>query len=234
MTTTAGHLQSIAQLWPDLQDALGGRTQSTWPPVTLHAYLAALDAEEIEAAHHRAAALRQLERSPDQIGVRPVPIRLAVHDTMRMVETVLVQLADQIAANIQRSPLTDAPRSWPAADRARRDALARADREHPHRWRYTGTRTAPQAALWLWARVEQIPGPCRPLTAQHQQRIATIAQGAADRIERVLDTGTRTAVLDAPCPDCSGRLTVTGGAGTTPIAHCTSCGRTWTTPTAAA
>ncbi|KMS78682.1 hypothetical protein ACZ91_63350 [Streptomyces regensis] len=229
MTTTATHLRAIVQLWPDLYDALGA------PPILgafgqgLRGYLRALE----DADREEAAALRALERSPDQIGVRPAPIRIRVHDTMRLVEKVMVDLADQIAADIQRSPLTAAPASWPPADRARRDALAAADREHPHRWQYVGSRTAPQAALWLCARVENIPGPQKPLTEEHHQKIATTAAGAADRIEQVLDTGARTAALEPPCPDCAGQLTVHGGAGTPPTAHCVGCGRTWTAPAAA-
>ncbi|MER5769570.1 hypothetical protein [Streptomyces sp. NPDC001985] len=237
MTTAAQHLRTIARTWPDLHEALGTPAIHHGFGQGLRDYLAqldALDAEEIEAQRHHAAALRQLERSPDQIGVRPVPIRLAVHDTMRLVTAALVECADRLAADIQRSPMTDAPRSWPAADRARRDQLAEEDRNNPQRWRFTGNRTAIDAALWLCARADGIPGPQRPLTDAEHKRIAITAAGAVERIERVLDTGARTAALAPPCPDCGGRLTAHGGAGAAPTAHCGGCGRTWASPASAA
>lgn len=88
MTTTA-HLRTIALHWTDLQDALGGASAPVWPPAgRMRDYLRSLDdldAEEAEAERHRALALRTLERDPAQLGERPIPIRLRIHDTMRIV-----------------------------------------------------------------------------------------------------------------------------------------------------
>jgi hypothetical protein len=63
-------------------------------------------------------------------------------------------------------------------DRQRRVQLALADQRDPKRWRYTGRRTAPHAALWLLARVERAAGPCRRITEGEEQRIGTVAAGA--------------------------------------------------------
>lgn len=222
--TTATHLRTIATTWTDLQQALGAPATIGAFGLGLRGYLTAL--EEHDATE--AAALRALERDPAQIGERPAPIRLRVYDTMRAVEAALVELADQTAADVQRSPMSGAPRNWPAGDRARRDQLARADALDPRRWKYTGgrRRTATYAALWLCARVEARPGPFLPLADEQHHRIARVAAGAAERIERVLDIGSETATLAELC-GCGGRIDVHGGAGASPLAHCAGCGRIW-------
>ncbi|MFB8772124.1 hypothetical protein [Streptomyces broussonetiae] len=248
MTTTATHLRTIALHWADLHDALGT------PPLVdgfgkgLRGYLAAL--EELnpdQLAYERSQALldRTLERAdsaPDAPGERPIPIRLHIHATMRIVEAALIACADDIARTTQRAPIT-APSARrtaiapyrtqreadiAAADRARRAQLAHADLTDPRRWRYTGRRTAPHAALWLLARVERKPGPCRPITDTEEHRIGTVAAGAADRIERALDIAAQRRTLARPCSDCGGAIDVHGGEGRAPVAHCTGCGRIWT------
>lgn len=182
------------------------------------------------------------DRDPAQIGQRPVPIRLVIADTMRAVEAALVHCADDIAQRVQRAPivgptarrtathpyLTQREADIAAADRARRQQLAHADLVDPRRWRYTGRRTAPHAALWLLARIKRAPGPCRRLTDDEEQRIGAVAAGAAARVERALDIAAQQRTLSTPCPDCGGAVDVHGGEGRVPVAHCTGCGRIWT------
>lgn len=234
MTTTTHHLRAIALHWTDLQDALATPTQHSWPPVELSGYLRAID--EYDAGE--AAALRALERDPAQIGQRPVPIRLAVYDTMRMVEAALVDTADGIARTNQRAQILPFgpdrrtlhdPQVWSAADRARRARLAMADATDPQRWRYTGKRTAPHAALWLCARVHGIRWPGTALTEQQHRHVATVAAGALHRIETALDLADVRRELTAQhtCA-CGGTIEVYGGAGATPVARCQSCGALWT------
>ncbi len=232
-TTTAEHLSTVIRHWPDLHDALGGGAAPTWPPAgRMSDYLRSLeqhDADQLEAERHRALALRTLERDPAQLGERPIPIRLTIHETMRVVQAALVETADQIAGSVQRPVMGLLPDGYPAADRARREQLVMQDRRDPRRWSWTGTRPdAPHAALWLLGRVQGSPGPFRPLTGPQRDHIAAVARGCAQRIEQALDVGTRTAQLARPCPDCGGRLQLHGGAGTPPVAHCTRCGHTWT------
>ncbi|MFF9199987.1 hypothetical protein ACF09L_32750 [Streptomyces sp. NPDC014779] len=241
--TTAEQLQQIARLWPDLTEALAAPTQHSWPPVELRGYLAAmeqLDADEQEARRHRAAALRTLERNPDQLGARPVPISLAVHDTMRAVEAALVDTADRLARAVQRPPMQPpAPAraavartrgerlAW--ADRARRAEQARQDADDPRRWRSTGSsRTAVRAALWLSGRADGSPGPFRPLTAVEQRQLGVVAAGALGRVEAALDLadGHRTLASTHPCA-CGGTIEVYGGAGAQPVARCKGCGALW-------
>ncbi|MFI1942040.1 hypothetical protein ACH44C_33520 [Streptomyces purpureus] len=222
---TATTLRTIATLWPALDDALAAPTQHSWPPVELRSYLAAL--EQHDAAE--AAALRGLERNPDQLGTRPVPINLRVLDTMRLVEAALHETCDQIAAANQRQPITPAPAEWPTRDRIRRNKLANADLHHAHRWHYTGRRPgAIHAALWLCARVEGIGWPGRPLTDVQRRHIASVAAGTLARIERALDLadGRRDLTSRHACP-CGGTIQVHGGAGARPVARCKSCGAIW-------
>ncbi|MBZ6250540.1 hypothetical protein KVH27_19430 [Streptomyces olivaceus] len=243
MTTTATHLRTCALHWADLHEAAGTPAQLGAFGLGLRGYLARLDqADRDEYGYDRAHAahLRSLERDPIQIGERPVPVRLHILDTMRMVEAALVACADDIAHAAQRVPIAGptarrtavAPyRSQreadiAAADRARRTQLAHADLVDPRRWRYTGRRTASHAALWLLARIERAPGPCRRITEQEEQRIGNVAAGAAARVERALDIAAQQRTLSTPCA-CGGAIDVHGGEGRTPVAHCTGCGKIW-------
>src|SRR5579884_3218027 len=94
--TAADHLATVIRHWPDLAEALAARQADTWPPTMGIARI--IDAEDREMA----AAERAADRNPEQIGVRPAPLRIHILDTMRTVEAALVHLADQVAADIQR------------------------------------------------------------------------------------------------------------------------------------
>ncbi|WP_327710061.1 hypothetical protein OG912_16930 [Streptomyces sp. NBC_00464] len=241
-TRTDQHLFTVVYHWRDLNDALATRP-TTWPPtmgIGIISARAQTD-EEREAAGYRAAALRALERSPDQVGWTAAPLRIDVLDTIRTVEAGLIELADQTAAAIQHAPITPAParRSWPDDPRARRTAesddrrrnqLALRQAKDPRRWRYTGQRTAPLAALWLLARTQGVRGPWRPLTDEEQHRIDVVAAMSARLVERALDIGDNRARLDIRCPICDGPLDLHGGAGAAPVVRCAKCGRTWTQP----
>ncbi|MEV6174931.1 hypothetical protein AB0L99_42865 [Streptomyces sp. NPDC051954] len=61
-----------------------------------------------------------------------------------------------------------------------------------------------------------------------EQLIGNVAEEASARVERALDIGARTSSLVRPCPECSGQLEMYGGAGASPVAHCTKCGHIWT------
>jgi hypothetical protein len=223
-TTTAQQLQQIARHWPDLEDALGTHT-SSWPPVTLRPYLTALEQYDADEA----ANLRALERNPEQLGTRPVPINLRVHDTMRMVEAALLETATQIAAANQRAVMQPAPANWPTRDRIRRNQLAAADARDPQRWKFTGMPAgAVRAALWLSARAEGARWPGRPLLEEQHRHVAQVAAGALQRIEAVLDLADQRRELTAThaCP-CGGTIEVYGGAGAQPVARCKGCGAIW-------
>lgn len=120
-------------------------------------------------------------------GITTAPLRLDVLDAKLTVEAGLIELAEQTAAAVQHAPITPAPprRSWPTDPRARRTAqaddtrrnrLALRQSKDPRRWRYTGQRTAPLAALWLLGRTRGVRRPWRPcasVTGRARRRWAT-------------------------------------------------------------
>lgn len=257
--TTSQHLRTIINLWPDLHDALGQRATIGAFGLGLRGYLAALeqyDAEEALTLHHTQQLVTTRDehgrtryqcahcehvgpghthpvsedRSPDQLGERPVPISLRVYGTMRAIEAALAECADAIAAEAQIEPTPFPTKDWPADDRARRTARARADLADPRRWRFRGTTPpAPYTALWLCARVERRPGPFRALTEQQLRHIANVAAGAVARMEAVLDLADGQKELgDGHRCACGGKIVVYGGAGATPCANCQDCGALWT------
>lgn len=212
------HLDLIINRWHDLAQALTATTRpASWPPAgRLVTHLRQTEDPETQRA----------ARDGSGAGEHPAPLNLDVLDTMQAVQATLVDLADQVAALIQRPAISHAPRDWPPADRARRDQLADADAADPRRWRYTGTRTAPYAAAWLAARLDTIPGPFAPLPGTEAGRIGRTAQTAAEQVLRALAEQRRGQTLNRPC-HCGGRLDVYGGDGTAPAVNCRDCGRTW-------
>ncbi|EFE74549.1 hypothetical protein SSIG_02095 [Streptomyces filamentosus NRRL 11379] len=134
------------------------------------------------------------DRDPAQLGERPVPLRLHVVDACRMIELVLVRLADEIAARDAHDPA-----DW-------------------HNGR-PEDRTAPVAAGWLLTRIGD--GPCCPTHDTDRARIAERAREAAARIDRVLGTGRMSRVLAGmPCPWCAGDLVIHTEAGTVMSVTC--------------
>lgn len=237
-TTPQQHLSLVINHWGDLTNALPAGGTGTAFGIGLTAYLDYLDrADADEVAEQREARSWQRDGTMP-LGERPVPIRLRVHDTMRAVERVLLELADQIAAVTQRPAISPAPASWPTADRERRNLLAAAERDDPRRWSWTDprSRTAVLAAVWLQHRLEDAPGPFTPLTALHRDHIATIAAGAAQRVLQALDMTRRTQQAPFPCPHCRGTLRIEGGDGRPPRVRCTAkaCGWARTAVTDAA
>ncbi|MFJ5804842.1 hypothetical protein [Streptomyces sp. NPDC093093] len=234
MTTSpaALHLATIGILWPHLDQALDQHGTAAWPPAgRMRDYLTALDQAD-------AAELRALERDPQQVGETRAPLNIRILDTARIVERLLVDLADEIAPQITEPSSTHAPidwqaRGWTPGDRRRRDTTATLEQADPTRWRYVGLRTVEYAAGWLYARTVGEDGPFRPLTLHHQERITVIAAGCADRIRSALQLLDHQHTLPTPCPRCRGTLVMTTGAAD-PRAQCSDCGRVWTLYTPAA
>lgn len=242
-TTTATHLRTVAIHWTDLHEALGQPAIIGGFGRGLRGYLAHLDTTDPDQTD---TSLRAQDRDPMQLGVRPIPVRLHILETMNTVHVDLLECADAIAETVQRPPIAPpAPRRAAVArtraervmweDHARRVQAAQEDAADRRRWRWTGPRPdAPYTALWLLARIEGVPGPFRRITEQEEQHISTVAKAAADRVERALDIAAQQRTLSTPCPDCGGPLDVHGGEGRLPVAHCTGCGRIWTEQTPAA
>lgn len=238
---TAIHLQFVIDSWPHLTEMLDTRHGAPWPPAArMNDYIASLEkvdatAEEIaEAAAHLRAGRRLAERADSRftLGESPAPIRLQVLDTMRSVQHQLVYLADVLAQEIQRQPMTKAPTHWLFCDQLRRNRAAREDAEDPRRWRYRQTRSAVYAAAWLCNRALGDPGPFLPLGPSRARRIAAAAGQAHEQIERTLDGVRRAQVVDRPCPLCGGTLGMASGDGQLPVVACFGCLQEWTLPLA--
>lgn len=185
------------------------------------------------------------DRGPGQLAELPAPVRLHVVDACAAIEAELCELADQIAAEVQRPVITAPDPAWSPADRRRRSELADEDAADERRWHYTRTcRTAPRAAQWLLDRLDGAPGICAPITGGHRVRIAAAARAAAERIERTLGAERRHVPMpdDRPCPWCGGALMMHRGGTDTPVVTCETgagCGapvplvdgrRTWKMP----
>ncbi|MFB7285466.1 hypothetical protein [Actinacidiphila glaucinigra] len=176
------------------------------------------------------------DRDPAQLGARPVPIRLSIIDTSITIREALIACAEYTAELVQRQPiLPPAPRRAAVArtraerlawkDHARRIDAAMRDRNDPRRWRFQagGHPTAPDAALWLLARLVGDPGPFTALTPAHRGHIATVARENA-RLLRVAIRDERThRVLDGmACPGCKGELVFHQGGGEPDIVSCSA------------
>jgi hypothetical protein len=245
----AADLAMIRALWPVLHAATTTRQHTTWPP-TMGIAAHVRDLNERDAATETRAA----ERSPDQIGASPAPVRLAILDTIRQVTADLVHVADVIAAETQRPPISRAPRTagWTGWEIEQRDRLAAADRTDHRRWPWPGRTTGaddtrsgtahpipagadplrrdtPSACRWLAGRLGDAPGPFVPLTTRQRSLIATTAAAALAAVEHALELTTRRAPLARPCPLCGAVLTLATGDGDPPTVTCTgtTCRRRW-------
>ncbi|WP_432160752.1 hypothetical protein [Streptomyces sp. NRRL F-5630] len=215
-------------------------------PRTGAEYLRALDAHDaVETALDRTAAA-PAEREHLVLAEQPAPLRLHVVDACRAVEIALCSIADEIAAEVQRSPISP-PRRAIAGDEAALDLdlLAMRDAVDERRWRYNlGERTALRAAEWLLARLHDEAGPFLPLDEAQRARIGRIAREAARRIERTVGIEQRRAypMDDRPCPWCGATLTMHRGGSDADTVTCENgydCGapvpvvegrRTWAAP----
>lgn len=231
VTDAATDLRTIIRHWADLRDMLDTPPVASWPPSGLAAYLAALD-EHDRAQLQAEAAREHAERNTDALGEHPAPLRLAVLDTIRTVETALVTLADQIASSVQRPPISSPPagRGWTDELHRQVSLLAVRDQADPRRWRWHGERSAVYAARWLTGRVEGTPGPFRPLTPTQHRHIAQVAAEAARRVQTALGMDRRSRHLPRPCPRCGATLTLHTGGDRDPEVTCAGGCRPWTGP----
>jgi len=239
MTSTATaeqaaiHLQYVIHSWPQLTRMLTTRHTSTWPPVMGIQHVLDDQDDPDEVAEQR-AALRLAERADSRytLGSSPAPIRLHIVDVMRTIETDLVYLADIIATEVQRPPISNAPAHWLPAEQEKRNKIAAEDAADWRRWRYRQHRSAVYAAAWLSGRLDGEPGPFLPLGPSRLARIATAAKTAHDQIQQALN-GVRTAqVVDRPCPLCGGTLGISSGDGEEPLVVCFGCQQQWQLPSA--
>lgn len=224
---TAADLRTIAAYWGDLRDMLDTPTITTWPPSGLANYLAALD-EDALAQHRADQAAEHAERTATAMGERPVPLRLAVFDTITAITGQLLYLADQVADAVQR-PAHPVRRSAGPGDTHGQAArlTAMQDKADPRRWKWNGGgRDGRTAALWLRARVLDEDGPFEALATDDRDRIGAVARATRERVERTLGLARREDPIARRCL-CTGHMVLRQGGVLDPEVECQSCGMRW-------
>lgn len=200
-------LAAIREQWPDLLDAIDRAPAAEWPPREHRGFLDQHPADNEPARPHPAG------RAPLVIREHPAPLNLDAIDTAVSVEQQLCDLADRVAATVQR-PLRQVP--VPAVGRKAVWTTDPRDAAHPARWHYAAptspgsrARGVPYAAQWLADRVEGAPAGdlFAPMPERLLADVADTARHCADSMTRALARDGRTTRLAQPCPYCGGRLT---------------------------
>ncbi|MEU9606404.1 hypothetical protein [Streptomyces sp. NPDC048057] len=210
---TVDALRTVRELWGELLLAIETPPADVWPPRQLAHTLRAADDEQLVA-----------DRAPLVLREHPAPLNMTALDTGLAVERMLFDLADTLAAAVQRAETGD-PRRWefqqPGATDARRTAGSRAHGLH-------------FASVWIEGRVldedtgpeQQLDGtptappfePLPPHLLHEARRTARVAEG---RLLRTLGLDRRsTPVPDQRCPWCGGELTLHSAPDEPPTVTC--------------
>lgn len=224
---SAAALRTIRELWGELLLAIEIPPAEPWPPRQLaHTLRKAGNDEPL------------VERAPLVLREHPAPLNLDALDTGLAIEHGLFDLADTLAATVQRAALGDA-RRW--TFRSETDPGSRA---HGLHW----------AAVWIEGRAldedtepERFDAgrfgkaPFAPLPEHLLHEAHRIARTCERRLLRTLGLDARsTPVPERPCPWCTGELTLhtapdepptvtcsTGPSCTAPVPHDEHGRRTW-------
>lgn len=234
-SATADDLRAIREQWGDLLAAIDRPPAAEWPPRETRSFL-----DRAELAEHQAddePTGRSLGRTPLTIREHPAPLNLTALDAALDTERALFELADTLAAAVQRPvhrrPSLNIPSyigRTESAFRRTRMVVDRADRDDPARWHYQAP-TSPGsrayglhwAAVWIEGRVlgEDVDrGLFSAVPARLLDEAAAVARRARADVERALNRDGRTVTLDAPCPYCAGELTGATQVGGEPFVWC--------------
>ncbi|MDH6123426.1 hypothetical protein [Kitasatospora sp. GP82] len=226
-------LRTVRQEWAALMVAIETPPPAAWPPAQLSTHLAQQQAADD-------AALPVTDRTPLTLRQHPAPANLTALDAAVRVERMLFDLADTLAAAVQR-PIARQLASSPGRVPVWADDPADAD--DPRRWRYPsptdpGSRRhgAHWAAVWVEGRLldddtapeQQADYTARPalfgLLPGHLRHEAVRVAGQCERLVlHALQLDPRsTPVEDRPCPWCGGELTVHTAPGEAPRATCST------------
>ncbi|WP_329148253.1 hypothetical protein OIU91_19750 [Streptomyces sp. NBC_01456] len=189
----AAALRTVREQWGELLLAIETPPAEPWPPRQLsHLLRPAADDEPL------------VERAPLVLREHPAPANLDALDAGLYAERALFDLADTLAAAVQRAPLDD-PRRW--MFRSLTDPGSRA---HGLHW----------AAVWVEGRLlnedtepeQQLDGtltaaPFLPLPEYLLYETHRVARAVEARVLRLLGLDARTMpVPERPCPWCAGEL----------------------------
>ncbi|MEU9141694.1 hypothetical protein AB0D33_38140 [Streptomyces sp. NPDC048404] len=223
----ADDLAAIREQWGDLLAAIERPPAAEWPPRETRSFLDRATLDEPQDDEEQAG--RSLGRLPLTIREHPAPLNLDALAAAIDTERALFELADLLAAAVQR-PVRRGPvalRSIPPRTVMRED---QADRADPARWQYQAP-TSPGsrvyglhwAAVWIEGRVlgEGLAGGLfRPLPLRLLDEAAAVARRARADVERALQRDGRTVHIDTPCPYCGDKLTGTAQMGGEPFVWC--------------
>lgn len=228
---TVAALRAIREQWGDLLAAIERPPAREWPPRESRGFLDQLAAEQAADTDLEPAA--RVGRLPLILREHPAPLNLDALDAAIAVERDLFDLADQIAAEIQRPVRT-------GRDQTGRFVRDEADAANPARWHPPTHRDAGPAAVssagsrayglhwacvWIEGRVcgEDLDGdlfaPMPPRLLDHA--VAVVAR-ARRTVERALARDGRTTHLDTPCPWCGGQLVGRTRPGGEPVVTCST------------
>lgn len=226
-------LRAVREQWGDLLAAIERPPAAEWPPRECAGFLDQLATEQHPADGDQPRPHPE-DRPPLVLRQHPAPLNLDALDAALAVERMLFDLADTLAAAVQRSV-----RHVPVPNVGTRVVWIEdpADRADPARWHLPtsrdlgpGAAASPGsrahglhwAAVWCEGRVidEDAGDLCAPLPEYLVAEAADVAQRAVDRIERALGRDGRTTTLDRPCPWCGGELVGRTRPGGEPYVTC--------------
>ena len=207
----ADDLAAVREQWGDLLAAIENPPAAEWPPRECAGFLDQLAATQRTEADEMPPE-PVFGRLPLVLREHPAPANLDALDTALAVERDLFDLADRIAAAVQRP-------TYHGRDERGRWRADPDDTTDPHRWRFAAPaspRSDPGsrayglhwAAVWVEGRAlsEQQGDLFAPTPAPLLDEIATTARRARSRVERALGRDARTTLLGDPCPWCGGPL----------------------------
>lgn len=233
---TVQQLRDIREQWGDLLCAINRPPVQEWPPRETAGFLD-------HAADTDAPAVGRL---PLTLRQHPAPINLHAHDAACAIGQALFDLADRIAASVQRPMGTIDVGTWGDPDAT----IPNPRDDDSARWHFAGLRhldrRAPVAtagsralglhwcAVWIEDRLGQteptdLHGVVRGVLRGHAERVTAEAHTT---LARALGRDGRDTRLDDPCPWCHGVLTARTTSGD-PAAATITCdtGPTCTAPT---
>ncbi|MFB6618899.1 hypothetical protein ACFCV9_32545 [Streptomyces sp. NPDC056367] len=203
----AHDLAAVREQWGDLLAAIGSPPAAEWPPRDSRAYIDGRLADDAYGEEEHESP--SLGRMPLTLREHPAPIDLTALDAALEVERDLFDLADRVAAAVQR-PIS------PALDADGRHLAEQPDATDPARWHFQapgspGSRAygLHWAALWIAGRaLGEIEGDLfTPLPVRLLDEVTGAAHRARRTVERALGRDARTTAIDDPCPWCGGQLT---------------------------
>jgi hypothetical protein len=227
MTTTAvQQLREIREQWGDLLAAIGQRPAPVWPPVQPSVQHLVRDDD--------ADTGPQIGRLPLTLRQHPAPLNVDALDAAMAIEQALFDLADRIAAAVQRPGPDDYAGTRPTdPDRWHYAGLRRLDRRAPVATAGSRALGLHWAARWIEDRLAateptDLHGVVRGVLRDHAERVTSEAHRL---LPAALGRDGRTTVLADPCPWCHGTLTARTTSGD-PAAATITCdtGPTCTAP----